>query len=332
MSIEVNGITKRFPSTGSGSEPFVALDDVTLSIRTGQLTALLGPSGGGKSTLLRIIAGLETPDAGTIEIHGTEATHLPPQKRNVGFVFQHYAAFKHMSVAKNVAFGLEIRKRPKDEVADRVKELLDLVHLGQFAHRLPAQLSGGQRQRMALARALAVEPSVLLLDEPFGALDAKVRKELRDWLRRLHDEVHVTTVFVTHDQEEALEVADEIVVINDGRIEQIGSPDQLYDEPANDFVMSFLGPVTRLDGQLIRPHDIELRTSNDRLGAVHGVVTRIVRVGFEVRVTVETSTDPEVLVVLTRAEARGAAVGIGDGVWCVPVRGALTVPIMGAAS
>ena len=194
-------------------------------------------------------------------IEGHEATHLPPQKRNVGFVFQHYAAFKHMSVAKNVAFGLEIRKRPKAEVEKRVAELLELVHLSQFSHRLPAQLSGGQRQRMALARALAVEPTVLLLDEPFGALDAKVRKELREWLRRLHDEVHVTTVFVTHDQEEALEVADEIVVINDGRIEQVGTPDQLYDEPASDFVMSFLGPVTKLSGRLVRPHDIEVYTT-----------------------------------------------------------------------
>jgi sulfate transport system ATP-binding protein len=181
---------------------------------------------------------------------------------------------------------------------------------------------------MALARALAVEPTVLLLDEPFGALDAKVRKELRDWLRRLHDEVHVTTVFVTHDQEEALEVADQIVVINEGRIEQIGTPDDLYDKPANDFVMSFLGPVTTLDGQLIRPHDLELRQRADRLGSVSGVVTRVVRVGFEVRVTVETSTDPEVLVVLTRAEARSAAAGIGDSVWLAPVRGALTVPVM----
>ncbi len=179
----------------------------------------------------------------------------------MGFVFQHYAAFKHMSVAKNVAFGLEIRKRDKAETARRVEELLELVHLSQFAHRLPSQLSGGQRQRMALARALAVEPSVLLLDEPFGALDAKVRKELREWLRRLHDEVHVTTVFVTHDQEEALEVADEIVVINDGRIEQVGTPDQLYDEPASDFVMSFLGPVTTLHGLLVRPHDIEVSTT-----------------------------------------------------------------------
>ena len=241
MSIQIKDVNKNFGD-------FVALENVSLDIPTGQLTALLGPSGGGKSTLLRIIAGLESADSGTVSIEGVEATHLPPQKRNVGFVFQHYAAFKHMSVAKNVAYGLEIRKRSKAETQRRVAELLELVHLSQFSHRLPSQLSGGQRQRMALARALAVEPTVLLLDEPFGALDAKVRKELRDWLRRLHDEVHVTTVFVTHDQEEALEVADEIVVINEGRIEQIGSPDELYDEPANDFVMSFLGPVTTLDG------------------------------------------------------------------------------------
>ena len=217
MSIEVSRRQQEFGD-------FVALDDVNVSLPTGQLTALLGPSGGGKSTLLRIIAGLDTADSGTSTIEGTDATKLPPQKRNVGFVFQHYAVFKHMTVAKNVAFGLEIRKRPKDEIAARVDELLKLVHLSQFAHRLPSQLSGGQRQRMALARALAVEPTVLLLDEPFGALDAKVRKELREWLRRLHDEVHVTTVFVTHDQEEAMEVADEIVVINEGRVEQVGTP------------------------------------------------------------------------------------------------------------
>ena len=224
MSIDVTGVTKKFGD-------FVALDDVTVTLPTGQLTALLGPSGGGKSTLLRIIAGLDKADTGTISIEGIEATKLPPQKRNVGFVFQHYAVFKHMTVAKNVAFGLEIRKRPKDEIEHRVDELLRLVHLQQFSHRLPSQLSGGQRQRMALARALAVEPKVLLLDEPFGALDAKVRKELREWLRRLHDEVHVTTVFVTHDQEEALEVADEIVVINEGRVEQIGSPDDALRQP-----------------------------------------------------------------------------------------------------
>src|ERR1044071_5004938 len=241
MSIDVSGVTKRFGD-------FVALEAVSVNIPKGQLTALLGPSGGGKSTLLRIIAGLEKADTGTVEIEGVNATKMAPQKRNVGFVFQHYAVFKHMSVAKNVAFGLEIRKKSKAEVAERVDELLKLVHLSQFADRMPSQLSGGQRQRMALARALAVEPTVLLLDEPFGALDAKVRKELRDWLRRLHDEVHVTTVFVTHDQEEALEVADEIVVINQGRVEQVGTPDDLYDKPANDFVMSFLGPVTTLNG------------------------------------------------------------------------------------
>ncbi|MGZ4438201.1 MAG: sulfate/molybdate ABC transporter ATP-binding protein [Nocardioides sp.] len=321
MSIEVKSVGKRFGD-------FVALDDVSVSIPSGQLTALLGPSGGGKSTLLRIIAGLESADEGTVEIEGVEATHLPPQKRNVGFVFQHYAAFKHMTVAKNVAFGLEIRKRPKAEVQRRVAELLDLVHLGQFAHRLPAQLSGGQRQRMALARALAVEPSVLLLDEPFGALDAQVRKELRDWLRRLHDEVNVTTVFVTHDQEEALEVADEIVVINEGRIEQIGTPDELYDAPANDFVMSFLGPVTRLHGALIRPHDIDVATQDGVLGAVPGTVTRTLRVGFEVRLTVDTPTDGEVTVVLTRSTARAHGLEEGSRVWLSANRGAGPLPVM----
>jgi sulfate transport system ATP-binding protein len=320
MSIEIAGIGKRFGD-------FVALEDVNLTIPTGQLTALLGPSGGGKSTLLRIIAGLESADEGTVTIEGTEATHLPPQKRNVGFVFQHYAAFKHMNVARNVAFGLEIRKRPKADVKKRVEELLELVHLSQFAHRLPSQLSGGQRQRMALARALAVEPNVLLLDEPFGALDAKVRKELREWLRRLHDEVHVTTVFVTHDQEEALEVADQIVVINDGRIEQIGTPDELYDHPANDFVMSFLGPVTTLGGQLVRPHDIDL-VDNDRVaGSVPGTITRMLRVGFEVRFHVRTDEqDTDVLVTMTRGAARGLEVG--SKVWLVPSKGALTVPLM----
>jgi sulfate transport system ATP-binding protein len=322
MSIEISNISKRFGD-------FVALEDVNVSIPTGQLTALLGPSGGGKSTLLRIIAGLDTADSGTIEIEGTEATHLPPQKRNVGFVFQHYAAFKHMSVAKNVAFGLEIRKRPKAEVRRRVGELLELVHLSQFADRRPAQLSGGQRQRMALARALAVEPNVLLLDEPFGALDAKVRKELRDWLRRLHDEVHVTTVFVTHDQEEALEVADKIVVINEGRVEQVGTPDELYDRPATDFVMSFLGPVTQLGGHLVRPHDIDLTDHGNILGSVPGVVTRIQRVGFEVRIRVRTDHEPNVLVTMTRTHARGLETGCK--VWLVPAKGALTVPTMASA-
>src|SRR4051812_39879693 len=321
MSIKVSGVTKKFGD-------FVALDDVTVDLPKGQLTALLGPSGGGKSTLLRIIAGLEDADAGTVTIEGTEATHLPPQKRNVGFVFQHYAAFKHMTVAKNVAYGLEIRKRSKEETSRRVAELLELVHLSQFAHRLPSQLSGGQRQRMALARALAVEPTVLLLDEPFGALDAKVRKELRDWLRRLHDEVHVTTVFVTHDQEEALEVADEIVVINDGRVEQIGSPDVLYDQPANDFVMRFLGETTDLAGQTVRPHDIEVSMEPGVLGSTPGTVTRILRVGFEVRVTVRAAGGADVLVTMTRTLARNLGVTEGAQVWLTAAKGATSVPVM----
>ncbi|HEY6931937.1 MAG TPA: sulfate ABC transporter ATP-binding protein [Marmoricola sp.] len=331
MSITVSHVSKRFRPRGAGE--FVALDDVSVDLPTGQLTALLGPSGGGKSTLLRIIAGLETADAGSVRIEGVEATHLPPQKRNVGFVFQHYAAFKHLSVARNVAFGLEVRRRPRAEVQRRVAELLELVHLTQFADRLPAQLSGGQRQRMALARALAVEPSVLLLDEPFGALDAQVRKELREWLRRLHDEVPVTTVFVTHDQEEALEVADEIVVINHGRVEQIGTPDELYDAPANDFVMGFLGPVTRLGGRLVRPHDIEVTTRPGIVGGTRGRVERVTRIGFEVRLVVrllddgQPSRQDQVEVAVTRATQRRLGLTDGVEVWLAVIRGA-AVPQM----
>jgi sulfate transport system ATP-binding protein len=307
MGIDVRGISKQFGD-------FVALDNVDLTVQSGALTALLGPSGGGKSTLLRIIAGLEKPDSGSVEIEGQDATKLAPRHRDVGFVFQHYAAFTHLSVYRNVAFGLEIRKRPKDEIQRRVHELLELVHLDQFAHRLPAELSGGQRQRMALARALAVEPKVLLLDEPFGALDAKVRKELRDWLRRLHDEVHVTTVFVTHDQEEALEVSDEIVVINNGRIEQVGSPDDLYDKPGNQFVMSFLGPVTTLGGRLVRPHDIEVFTS-PAPDAIPAQVARVQRVGFEVRAEMATAGQGPTLVQLTRAQAEVMRLSEGASVW-----------------
>jgi sulfate transport system ATP-binding protein len=306
MSIQAVGISKRFGD-------FVALDGVDLSVPSGRLTALLGPSGGGKSTLLRIIGGLEEADSGTVRIGGAEVTGVPAQRRNVGFVFQHYAAFKHLTVYRNVAFGLEVRKRPKAEIRARVGELLELVHLEQFADRLPAQLSGGQRQRMALARALAVEPKVLLLDEPFGALDAKVRKELRDWLRRLHDEVHVTTVFVTHDQEEALEVSDEIVVINHGRIEQVGTPDELYDRPANDFVMGFLGPVTEFGGRLVRPHDLEL-FDRPVCGAVEAKVERLQRVGFEVRVELQTSHDAS-WAQLTRGQSDGLALESGGRVW-----------------
>ena len=302
MSIIVRDVNKSFGD-------FAALTDVSVEILSGSLTALLGPSGGGKSTLLRVIAGLEKADSGLVEIEGRDATTLPAQDRGVGFVFQHYAAFKHLSVARNVAFGLEIRKRPKAEIKKKVDELLELVHLEQFAHRYPAQLSGGQRQRMALARALAVEPQVLLLDEPFGALDAQVRKELRAWLRRLHDQVHVTTVFVTHDQEEAMEVADSIVVMADGKVEQIGSPDQLYEAPANDFVMSFLGPVTKLGGELVRPHDLEL-SAEPRPGTVTAKVTRVTRLGFEVRVDLEIDGE-ELWAQVTRGSSE--QLGLVDG-------------------
>ncbi len=322
MSIKIAGVGKRFGD-------FTALEDIDLDIATGELTALLGPSGGGKSTLLRIIAGLEVADVGSVEIEGVDATALPARKRNVGFVFQHYAAFRHLSVAGNVGFGLKIRKRPRREIKSRVAELLELVHLSQFADRLPAQLSGGQRQRMALARALAIEPTVLLLDEPFGALDANVRKELRAWLRRLHDEVHVTTVFVTHDREEALEVADRIVVINHGRIEQIGPPHELYDHPSSEFVMSFLGPVTTLDGHLVRPHDLEIET-HPFADAYPGRIERFNRVGFEVRLDVRLIEDDAalpVLVTLTRAEATAKALETGVPVWITPVVGASQVRI-----
>ena len=316
MGIEVRAVTKRFGD-------FAALSDVDLSVPSGELTALLGPSGGGKSTLLRIIGGLEDPDGGSVEIDGVDATRVPAQRRNVGFVFQHYAAFKHLTVFRNVAFGLEIRRRPKDEIRRTVGELLELVHLEQFADRLPSQLSGGQRQRMALARALATEPRVLLLDEPFGALDAQVRKELRDWLRRLHDEMHVTTLFVTHDREEALEVSDRLVVINGGRIEQVGSPTELYDKPANDFVMSFLGPVTRLDGRLVRPHDIDIFTEPAD-GAVRGTVVRLQRIGFEVRAELEAGTSRP-WVQLTRGQAESLGVAAGTTVWLRAAVGASTL-------
>ncbi|HEX4428354.1 MAG TPA: sulfate ABC transporter ATP-binding protein [Frankiaceae bacterium] len=310
MAIRVRNVTKRFGD-------FVALDNVSVDIEDGDLTALLGPSGGGKSTLLRIIAGLELPDSGSIEINGVDLTLLPPQRRNIGFVFQHYAAFKHLTVARNVAFGLEIRKKPKAEIKARVKELLELVHLDQFGDRYPSQLSGGQRQRMALARALAVQPEVLLLDEPFGALDAQVRKELRTWLRRLHDEVHVTTVFVTHDQEEAMDVADRIFVMAAGKVEQEGTPDELYERPANDFVMGFLGPVTKLHGDLVRPHDLDLITAEEP-GSVHARITRIARLGFEVQVEVEIDGDEgktSTWVQVTRERATRLGIQAGDDVF-----------------
>jgi sulfate transport system ATP-binding protein len=305
--IAVNDVSKHFGD-------FRALDDVSMRVEDGSLTALLGPSGSGKSTLLRVIAGLEFPDSGTVEIAGRDATDVPPQKRGIGFVFQHYAAFKHMSVRDNVAFGLRVRKRPKDQIAAKVDELLRIVGLDGYQSRYPAQLSGGQRQRMALARALAVEPEVLLLDEPFGALDANVRAELREWLRRLHDEVHVTTVLVTHDQEEAMEVADRIVLLNHGRIEQEGPPRELYERPANPFVMGFLGPVSRLGDTLVRPHDLRLY-AEPRAGALEAQVARVIHLGFEVRVEIELDGGDPLSVQLTRDEAAELEVRAGDIVW-----------------
>jgi sulfate/thiosulfate transport system ATP-binding protein len=303
---------------------FVALDDVSLEIPDGSLTSLLGPSGSGKSTLLRIIAGLEQPDTGTVEIHGDDATRVPPQRRGIGFVFQHYAAFKHMTVRDNVAFGMKIRKQPKDRIAARVDELLEVVGLSGYQKRYPNQLSGGQRQRMALARALAVEPKVLLLDEPFGALDAKVRAELREWLRRLHDEVHVTTVLVTHDQEEAMTVSDHIAVMDHGRIEQVGGPRELYDRPANPFVMGFLGPVSQVGEQLVRPHDIEISLSPED-GARRAEVTRVVHLGFEVRVELSIEGDGTASAQVTRHEAEQLELVEGGVVW-VRTTGRTAVP------
>jgi sulfate transport system ATP-binding protein len=307
MRIDVLDVGKRFGS-------FTALDGVTLEVKQGSLTALLGPSGSGKSTLLRIIAGLEAPDTGKILIDGSDVTRARPQDRGVGFVFQHYAPFNHMTVRDNVAFGLRIRKRPKPEIRARVDELLALVGLTAWSGQRPAQLSGGQRQRMALARALAVDPRVLLLDEPFGALDANVRAELRHWLRRLHDEQGVTTILVTHDQEEAMEVSDTIAVMHEGRIEQVGSPRKVYDSPVNEFVMGFLGPAVRIDGELVRPHDVRLSLEPED-GAVAAKVSRVVHLGFEVRVEVTLPDGTQGRAQLTRAQAAELELAQGDVVY-----------------
>ncbi|MCV7091356.1 sulfate/molybdate ABC transporter ATP-binding protein [Mycobacterium interjectum] len=306
---------------------FVALDHVDFVVPKGSLTALLGPSGSGKSTLLRAIAGLDQPDSGTVTINGRDVTGVPPQRRGIGFVFQHYAAFKHLTVRDNVAYGLRIRKRPKAEIKEKVDNLLEVVGLSGFQTRYPNQLSGGQRQRMALARALAVDPQVLLLDEPFGALDAKVREDLRAWLRRLHDEVHVTTVLVTHDQAEALDVADRIAVLNKGRIEQVGSPTEVYDSPASAFVMSFLGAVSELNGALVRPHDIRVGRKPDMavaggdgtaesIGVVRATVDRVVALGFEVRVEMTSAaTGGAFTAQITRGDAEALALRDGDTVY-----------------
>jgi sulfate/thiosulfate transport system ATP-binding protein len=310
--IDARDIVKRFGD-------FTALDRVSVDVPTGTLTALLGPSGSGKSTLLRVIAGLERPDEGVIHLDGEDVTRVPPQDRGVGFVFQHYAAFKHMTVWENVAFGLKIRRRPRTEIKERVAELLELVQLTRLGDRYPAQLSGGQRQRMGLARALAVDPKVLLLDEPFGALDARVRKELRVWLRRLHDETHTTTVIVTHDQEEAMEVAERVVVMNAGRIEQVAAPRDLYDHPANEFVMSFVGPVNRVGDAFIRPHDVELLLEPN--GATQeAMVERLVHLGFEVRVELVRDDGEHLSAQLTREQVDALELQRGQIVYVRPTR------------
>jgi sulfate/thiosulfate transport system ATP-binding protein len=310
--IKVEGATKRFNG-------FVALDEVSIDVPDGSLTALLGPSGSGKSTLLRLIAGLETPDAGRVLLAGKDVSNVSVQDRGVGFVFQHYAAFKHMTVRDNVAFALKIRKVPRDMIKQRVKELMKLVHLQGIAHRYPSQLSGGQRQRMALARALAVEPKVMLLDEPFGALDATVRKDLRQWLRRLHEEVHVTTIFVTHDQEEAMDIAEQIVVMNDGRIEQTGSPTELYEHPSSEFVMGFVGEANRFGEAFVRPHDLDL-TLQPNDGAERARIERVVHLGFEVRVELTMPDDVRMWAQVTRAEASELELEEGQQIYVRPSR------------
>jgi sulfate transport system ATP-binding protein len=310
MAIEVKDVTKRFGD-------FVALDDVSIKVPDGGLTALLGPSGSGKSTLLRVIAGLEQPDEGQVLIEGEDNTGTRVQDRNVGFVFQHYAAFKHMTVFDNIAFGLKIRGKGNGAIRERVKQLIDLVHLTGFDRRFPNQLSGGQRQRMALARALAVEPRVLLLDEPFGALDAKVREELRTWLRRLHDEVHVTTIFVTHDQEEAMDVAEQIIVMNDGAVEQSGEPRDLYENPASEFVMAFVGPAHRLGEAWVRPHDVEVRHEPNGQ-TIEALIDRIVHLGFEVRVELTLEGGEHFSVQLTRDQVEELELAEGQIVFVRP--------------
>jgi sulfate transport system ATP-binding protein len=344
MSIEIQNINKRFNG-------FHALRNVNLTVPSGELVALLGPSGSGKTTLLRIIAGLEFAEEGTILFNGEEATHRNAKERQVGFVFQHYALFRHMNVFQNVAFGLQVKPRKerlsKGEISDKVHKLLRLVQLEQLAKRYPAQLSGGQRQRVALARALAVEPQVLLLDEPFGALDAKVRQELRRWLRKLHDEIHVTSLFVTHDQEEALEVADRIVVMNEGQVEQIGTPEEVYDKPANPFVLNFLGNVNLFHGRVhegdakiadisvdlpaygeadgtavvayVRPYDIEINRSRQGSEEIEAVVRRIQGAGAVARFELERLDTREIIEAeLTKERYRELGLRSGEKVFMKP--------------
>ncbi|AFZ35183.1 sulfate ABC transporter, ATPase subunit [Stanieria cyanosphaera PCC 7437] len=323
MSIFIEKVSKQFGD-------FQALKQIDLAVNSGKLVALLGPSGSGKSTLLRAIAGLEPPDTGKIFINEQDTTHLDIRQRNIGFVFQHYALFKHLTIWKNIAFGLTIRKYSPSAIKKRVEELLDLIQLQGFSDRYPSQLSGGQRQRVALARALAVEPQVLLLDEPFGALDAKVRKELRAWLRKFHEQVGVTTILVTHDREEAMEVADQIVVMNQGQIEQVGTAGEIYDRPASPFVMSFIGEVNVLPNHadfcqklglpnydnkvFVRPHDIELLTSPDERVAT-GKLQRVVNLGYQIQAELMIDENLPVYVQLSRDKFSELALQTGQQVF-----------------
>lgn len=326
MSITVDRVSKKFGN-------FQALDNVSLEVNPGTLVALLGPSGSGKSTLLRAIAGLEIPDRGSIVINGRDTTYIDVRKRNIGFVFQHYALFKHLTVRQNIAFGLEIRRKPGNFIKQRVEELLELIQLQGLGNRYPSQLSGGQRQRVALARALAVQPDVLLLDEPFGALDAKVRKELRSWLRHLHDRAHLTSVFVTHDREEAMEVADEIVIMNKGRIEQVGSPAAIYDRPKTAFVIEFISEVNVLPstaslfghlnsqttkGQgFVRPHELELDLfpSENSIGAI---VKRIIYLGREIQIELSLPEEKLVTAIVNREKFEKLNIQINQKVFIKP--------------
>lgn len=337
MSISVEHVSKRFGR-------FQALADVNFDIASGELLALLGPSGSGKTTLLRIIAGLESPDEGMILHEGRNITFESARQRNMGFVFQHYALFRHMTVFENVAFGLRVRRRPSKEVRERVEELLSLVRLESLASRYPSQLSGGQRQRVALARALASDPRVLLLDEPFGALDAKVRQELRRWLRRIHNETHVTSVFVTHDQDEAFEVADRVIVMNKGKIEQIGSPHQIVEQPANAFVLDFVGNVNVFRGRValgraeaqsitfdvpeyqettprdidiyVRPHDLQISRVPTSPSSFAALIERIHPAGSVSRIgLIHEETGREITVDLPRYEMEILKIGAGERVY-----------------
>ncbi len=305
MSISLSHLTKRY---GDHS----VVDDVNVEIPEGSLTAVLGPSGSGKSTLLKLIAGLERPDEGRVVIEGDDVTNVDPRHRDIGFCFQHYAPFRHMNVARNIGFGLRVRKQPKEVIDAKVAELIELVRLGGKSKSYPAQLSGGERQRMALARALAIEPRVLLLDEPFGALDALVRTELRQWVKELHQQIKVTTILVTHDQDEAMEVADQLLIMHEGRIEQAGEPTELYERPATEFVHGFLGPTTLFKGVSVRPHDLELVRPSE--GAIEGTVQSVTELGFEVQVTVTLSDGSGPWIQMSRNEFRSLDVEVGSPV------------------